>query len=98
MPKDNIDWKIDKWLRLRQVSIDKYNSLSVGDRNSLNDSICFPEKCVTALQRKNLYKKLFAQGISGRKAIDPTDYVPDEKLKTLFSLPNTECLTDLEKY
>jgi hypothetical protein len=90
--------RISRWLDERQISQSKYKSLSDSNTGILHDLICIPPGITTVSQRKSLYKSLFPNADVGRNSIDPTDYLPDLKIKEFFTLKPEDALSDLEMY
>ena len=91
--------EVSLWLDRKGIPYQIYGNLPSHNKVILRNLVCVPTQLTTPAERKDLYRKLFIRDIAGRSSTDPSDFVPDEKIKeTFMPLTPSERLHDLEKY
>ena len=97
--EETLEREVRLWLERKGIPYQIYGNFPPHNKVTLRNLVCVPTQLTTPAERKDLYRKLFVRDIAGRGSTDPSDFVPDEKIKeTFMPLTPSERLHDLEKY
>ena len=91
--------EVSSWLDNKGIPLQRYQNLEKHERVVLQNLLCIPTRSTSPTQRKDLYKKLCLLDIAGKGSVDPSDFVPDDKIEEFFTpIAPSKTLTDREMY
>ncbi|GAF95147.1 unnamed protein product [marine sediment metagenome] len=91
--------EITLWLERNGIPKQRYHNLSNNEKVVLGNLLKIPTRPTSPQQRKDLYTRLCLPDLGGRESIDPTDFVPDDKIEEFFTpIAPSETLSEREKY
>ena len=91
--------EISLWLDEKGIPPRRYQNLSSNDKAVLGNLLKIPTRPTSPQQRKDLYTRLCLPDLGGRESIDPTNFVPDDKIEEFFTpIAPSETLSEREKY
>jgi len=94
-----LEQQVRLWMDKNGIPYQRYWNLSNHYKVVLHNLVCIPTRPTTHHQRRELYEKLCLPDLAGKHAIDPVDFMPDEKRQEFFMpVPPSEDLDYQEKF